>query len=101
MDLVQNRVVPAIVETALTIGNAGVTAVTQLGRVAKPVVAETAAHMDHMVTAHIAPGLEASVRTLGDQYVQGADRVTHIMLGPEKHARVRRGSAITLTHYLI
>ena len=80
----------------LVSGNAGVTAVTQLGRVAKPVVAETAAHMDHMVTAHIAPGLEAGVRTLGDQYVQGADRVTHIMLGPEKHARVRQGSAITL-----
>ena len=63
-------------------------------------VAETAAHMDHMVTAHIAPGLEASVRTLGDQYVQGADRVTHIMLGPEKHARVRQGLS-HLINYLI
>ena len=75
------------------------TAVTQLGRVAKPVVAETAAHMDHMVTAHIAPGLEAGVRTLGSQYAQGADRVTHIMLGPEKHARVRRGLTHSI-HYI-
>ena len=73
---------------------------TQLGRVAKPVVAETAAHMDHMVTAHIAPGLEAGVRTLGSQYAQGADRVTHIMLGPEKHARVRRGLRHVI-HYII
>ena len=29
--------------------------------------------------------------TLGSQYAQGADSDTHIMLGPEKHARVRRG----------
>ena len=89
VSVVQQRVVPAIVETALTIGNAGVTAVTQLGRAAKPVVEESAAHMHHMVSAHIVPGVSASVKTLGDHAVTGADRVSHIVLGPEKHARVR------------
>ena len=86
---VQQRVVPAIVETALTIGNAGVTAVTQLGRAARPVVEESAAHMHHMVSEHIGPGISASMKTLGDHAVTGADRVSHIVLGPEKHARVR------------
>ena len=45
--------IPALVETALTMGNAGVTAVTQLGRAAKPVVEESAAHMHHVVRKYV------------------------------------------------
>ena len=37
--------------------------------------------------------------TLGSQYAQGADSDTHIMLGPEKHARVRRGLR-HVNHYI-
>ena len=46
---VGRHVVPALVETAIHLGNAGVTAVAQLSRAAKPVVEESAAHMHHVV----------------------------------------------------
>jgi len=86
--IVKDHVVPAIFETALTLGNAGVTAVTQFGRAAKPVMQESAAHMHHVVSEHIAPGLQAGVRTLGDHAAAGADRVSAAMLGHERHQRV-------------
>ena len=59
---VGQRVVPALVETAIGLGNAGVTAVTQLGRAVPPVVEESAAHMHHMVSEHIAPAAKASMQ---------------------------------------
>ena len=70
MAVVQQRVVPALVETALSLGNAGVTAVTQLGRAAKPVVEESAAHMHHVVSHHIVPGKDYIVKdvTLDNKY---------------------------------
>ena len=86
---VGRHVVPALVETAINIGNAGVTAVAQLGRAAKPVVEESAAHMHHVVSEHIAPGISASMRTLGNQAAQGADRMSEAVLGTERHQRVR------------
>lgn len=97
---------PALVETALNMGNAGVTAVTQLHRLvasanlpparmtcdlpraAKPAMAETAAHMHHVVVEHLAPGVSAASKTLGDSAVESTDRVAEVMLGTERHQRV-------------
>ena len=42
-----------------------------------------------LFSAHIAPGISASMKTLSNHAAEGADRVSHIILGPEKHARVR------------
>ena len=97
----QHYVVPALVETALNMGNAGVTAVTQIHRSltlnpssltssslppyshndcrnypddchntkwqstwrgAKPAAAESAAHIHHVVTEHLAPAFSAAGR---------------------------------------
>ena len=85
---VGRQVVPALVETAISLGNAGVTAVAQIGRAAKPVVEESAAHVHHVVSEHIAPGLSASMKTLGSHAAEGADRMSEAVLGPERHHRV-------------
>ena len=85
---VGRHVVPALVETAINLGNAGVTAVAQIGRAAKPVVEESAAHVHHVVSEHIAPGLSASMKTLGSHAAEGADRMSEAVLGPERHHRV-------------
>ena len=86
---VGRHVVPALMETAIHLGNAGVTAVAQLGRAAKPVVEESAAHVHHVVSEHIAPGISASMQTLGSHAAQGADRMSEAVLGTERHQRVR------------
>jgi len=86
--LVKHYVVPALVETALNMGNAGVTAVTQLHRGAKPAAAESAAHIHHVVTEHLAPAFSAASRTLTDATVDSTDRVAEVMLGHERHHRV-------------
>ena len=85
---VGRQVVPALVETAINLGNAGVTAVAQLGRAAKPVVEESAAHVHHVVSEHIAPGISASMKTLGSHAAEGADRMSEAVLGPERHHKV-------------
>ena len=85
---VGRQVVPALVETAINLGNAGVTAVAQIGRAAKPVVEESAAHVHHVVSEHIAPGISASMKTLGSHAAEGADRMSEAVLGPERHHKV-------------
>merc|ERR1719400_418420 len=72
--LMKHYVVPALVETALNMGNAGVTAVTQIHRGAKPAAAESAAHIHHVVTEHLAPAFSAASRTLTDATVDSTDR---------------------------
>ena len=52
-------------------------------------VEESAAHMHHVVSEHIAPGISASMKTLSSQAAQGADRMSEAVLGSERHQRVR------------
>ena len=96
------QVVPALVETAINLGNAGVTAVAQIGRAAKPVVEESAAHVHHVVSEHIAPGISASMKTLGSHAAEGADRMSEAVLGPERHLRVTEtvGAFGTIAKYI-
>ncbi|XP_023344466.1 uncharacterized protein LOC111713755 [Eurytemora carolleeae] len=102
VEIVRERVVPALVETAINLGNAGVTAVTQFHRAANPVVRESAAHFRHTVDEHIAPGVAASVNTLTNTARDGVDRVAAAVLGQEAHSRVHEtiGAVGTIARYL-
>ena len=51
-------------------------------------MAETAAHMHHVVVEHLAPGVSAASKTLSDSAVESTDRVAEVMLGTERHQRV-------------
>ena len=59
--------------------------------------------MHHVVTAHMVPGLEASMETLGSHASAGADRVASVVLGPERHQRVSEtvGAMGTIAKFIV